>query len=301
MVAKYLIEQLVRLPVDLDYASEFRYREPVLAPRTLALAVSQSGETADTLAALRLARELGASTASICNVMGSTVVRESDATILTHAGPEIGVASTKAFVAQVVAAFLLAVRLGRARGTLDEARGRALLDELRRLRPRMEALLAPETIERVGAIARAHVDAKGFFFLGRGVNFPIALEGALKLKEISYVHAEGYAAGEMKHGPIALISKGMPIVVVNAPGSVADKVRSNLHEVKARGGHVISIGSDAASHELADESIDVPASIEPLSAVLNVIPLQLFAYHHALARGCDIDKPRNLAKSVTVE
>ena len=301
MVAKYLIEQLVRLPVDLDYASEFRYREPVLVPRTLALAVSQSGETADTLAALRLARELGASTASICNVMGSTVVRESDATILTHAGPEIGVASTKAFVAQVVAAFLLAVRLGRARGTIDANGGRALLDELRRLRPRMEALLAPETIERVGAIARGHVDAKGFFFLGRGVNFPIALEGALKLKEISYVHAEGYAAGEMKHGPIALISKGMPIVVVNAPGSVADKVRSNLHEVKARGGHVISIGSDAASHELADESIDVPATIEPLSAVLNVIPLQLFAYHHALARGCDIDKPRNLAKSVTVE
>ncbi len=301
LVARYMIEQLVRIPVDLDYASEFRYREPVLAPKTLALAVSQSGETADTLAALRLARELGASTAAICNVMGSTVVRESEAAILTHAGPEIGVASTKAFVAQVVAAFLLAVRLGRARGTIDARRGRELLDELRRLRPRMEALLAPETIDAVGAIARAHVDAKGFFFLGRGVNFPIALEGALKLKEISYVHAEGYAAGEMKHGPIALISKGMPIVVVNAPGGVADKVRSNLHEVKARGGHVISIGSDAASHELADERIDVPATIEPLSAVLNVIPLQLFAYHHALARGCDIDKPRNLAKSVTVE
>jgi glucosamine--fructose-6-phosphate aminotransferase (isomerizing) len=301
LVARYMIEQLVRIPVDLDYASEFRYREPVLAPKTLALAVSQSGETADTLAALRLARELGASTAAICNVMGSTVVRESEAAILTHAGPEIGVASTKAFVAQVVAAFLLAVRLGRARGTIDARRGRELLDELRRLRPRMEALLAPETVEAIAAIARAHVDAKGFFFLGRGVNFPIALEGALKLKEISYVHAEGYAAGEMKHGPIALISKGMPIVVVHAPGGVADKVRSNLHEVKARGGHVISIGSDAASHGLADEHIDVPATIEPLSAVLNVIPLQLFAYHHALARGCDIDKPRNLAKSVTVE
>ncbi len=300
-VARYLIEQFARVPVDLDYASEFRYRDPVLAGRTLALAVSQSGETADTLAALRLARQLGATTAAICNVMGSTVVRESESTILTHAGPEIGVASTKAFVAQVVAAFLLAVRLGRARGTLSVEQGRDLLDELRRLRPRMEALLAPATVERVGAIARAHVDAKGFFFLGRGVNFPIALEGALKLKEISYVHAEGYAAGEMKHGPIALISKGMPIVVVNSPGAVADKVRSNLHEVKARGGHVISVGSDAASHELADETIEVPATIEALSPVLNVIPLQLFAYHHALARGCDIDKPRNLAKSVTVE
>jgi len=173
--------------------------------------------------------------------------------------------------------------------------------ELRRLRPRMEALLTPETVEHVGAIARRHKDAKGFFFLGRGVNFPIALEGALKLKEISYVHAEGYAAGEMKHGPIALISAGMPIVVVNSPGRGADKVASNLHEVKARGGHVIAVGSDAASRALADESIAVPETIEWLSPVLNVIPLQLLAYHHALARGCDIDKPRNLAKSVTVE
>jgi glucosamine--fructose-6-phosphate aminotransferase (isomerizing) len=165
----------------------------------------------------------------------------------------------------------------------------------------MEASLSPENVEHVGSIARRHLEAKGFFFLGRGLNFPIALEGALKLKEISYVHAEGYAAGEMKHGPIALISKGMPIVVVNSPGGVAEKVRSNLHEVKARGGHVICVGSDAESFELADERIEVPATIEALSPVLNVIPLQLFAYHHALARGCDIDKPRNLAKSVTVE
>jgi glucosamine--fructose-6-phosphate aminotransferase (isomerizing) len=300
-VARYLIEQLAGIPVDLDFASEFRYRRPLLEKDTLALAISQSGETADTLAALRLARELGAFTASICNVIGSTVVRESEATILTHAGPEIGVASTKAFVAQVVAAYLLAVRLGRARGRLSLERGRELLDDLRRLRPRMEALLAPEKIDQVGEVARRHLDARGFFFLGRGVNFPIALEGALKLKEISYVHAEGYAAGEMKHGPIALISRGMPIVVVNAPGIVADKVRSNLHEVKARGGHVICVGSDARSHELADERIEVPETSELLSPVLNVIPLQLFAYHHALARGCDIDKPRNLAKSVTVE
>ncbi len=300
-VARYLIEGLARIPVDLDYASEFRYREPQLVPGTMALAISQSGETADTLAALRLARKLGAWPVSICNVIGSTVARESDASILTHAGPEIGVASTKAFVAQVVASFLLAVRLGRARGALDAAQGRELLDELRRLRPRMEALLAPETIECVAAIALRHKDAKGFFFLGRGVNFPIALEGALKLKEISYVHAEGYAAGEMKHGPIALISPGMPIVVVNSPGRVDDKVRSNIEQVKARGGHVICVGSDEASLELADEHVRVPATIEWLSPVLNVIPLQLLAYHHALARGCDIDKPRNLAKSVTVE
>jgi glucosamine--fructose-6-phosphate aminotransferase (isomerizing) len=300
-VARYLIESLAGIPVDLDFASEFRYRGPRLVPDTMALAISQSGETADTLAALRLARELGAWPVSICNVNGSTVVRESEATILTHAGPEIGVASTKAFVAQVVAAYLLAVRLGRARGALGPGQGRELLDELRRLRPRMEALLGPETVSRVGEIARRHLDAKGFFFLGRGINFPIALEGALKLKEISYVHAEGYAAGEMKHGPIALISKGMPIVVVNSPGAVAEKVRSNLHEVKARGGHVICVGSDAESHELADERIEVPETSEWLSPVLNVIPLQLFAYHHALARGSDIDKPRNLAKSVTVE
>jgi glucosamine--fructose-6-phosphate aminotransferase (isomerizing) len=300
-VARYLIESIAKLPVDLDYASEFRYRDPQLARGTLALAISQSGETADTLAALRLARALGAFPASICNVVGSTVARESEATILTHAGPEIGVASTKAFSAQVVATFLLAVRLGRARGTLDQAGGIALLDELRRLRPRMEALLSSETVERVAHIARRHRDASGFFFLGRGVNFPIALEGALKLKEISYVHAEGYAAGEMKHGPIALISPGMPIVVINSPGRVDEKVRSNIEQVKARGGHVICVGADAASLELADETLPTPATIEWLSPVLNVIPLQLFAYHHALARGCDIDKPRNLAKSVTVE
>ena len=300
-IARYLIEGLAHIPVDIDFASEFRYRDPRLVPNTLALAISQSGETADTLAALRLARKLGAWPVSICNVIGSTVVRESEAAILTHAGPEIGVASTKAFVAQVVAAFLLAVRLGRARGVLSVDDGRKLLDELRRLRPRMEALLSEQTRHELARIALAHKDARGFFFLGRGINYPIALEGALKLKEISYVHAEGYAAGEMKHGPIALISPGMPIVVVNSPGVVAEKVRSNIEQVKARGGHVICVGSDAESLEIADERVLVPETIEWLSPVLNVIPLQLFAYFHALARGCDIDKPRNLAKSVTVE
>jgi glucosamine--fructose-6-phosphate aminotransferase (isomerizing) len=300
-IARYLVEGLAGLPVDLDFASEFRYRSPRLVPGTAVLAISQSGETADTLAAQRLARELGAFPAAICNVIGSTLVRESSATILTHAGPEIGVASTKAFVAQVVAAFLLAVRLGRARGTLTAEQGRELLHDLRTLRPRLEALLSAETVERVRAMAQKHLSAKGFFFLGRGINFPVALEGALKLKEISYVHAEGYAAGEMKHGPIALIEPGMPIVVVNAAGSVAEKTRSNIEQVKARGGHVIVFGSDRESLGLADEALEVPATSEWLSPILNVVPLQLFAYHHAHLRGCDIDKPRNLAKSVTVE
>jgi glucosamine--fructose-6-phosphate aminotransferase (isomerizing) len=234
-------------------------------------------------------------------VIGSTAVRDSEATILTHAGPEIGVASTKAFVAQVVASLLLAVRIARARGHMSVEQGRELLDELRRLRPRMEAVLSEETCALVRAIAERHANAKGFFFLGRGINYPIALEGALKLKEISYVHAEGYAAGEMKHGPIALIEPGMPILVINSPGRVADKVRSNIEQVKARGGHVIGVGAELESLGLADESIEVPSTNEWLSPILNVIPLQLFAYYHALRRGCDIDKPRNLAKSVTVE
>jgi len=301
LIAGYLIEGVAGVPVDTDFASEFRYRDRPIRPNTMVLAISQSGETADTLAAMRKARELGARPVAICNVIGSTVDRESDATILTHAGPEIGVASTKAFVAQVIASLLLAVRMGRARGTLDVEAGRALLDELRRLRPKLEELISDEVSNELRAIAENHVDAKGFFFLGRGVNFPIALEGALKLKEISYVHAEGYAAGEMKHGPIALIEPGMPIVVVNSKGRVSEKVRSNIEQVKARGGHVICVGSDEQSLALADEAVAVPETSEWLSPVLNVVPLQLFAYHHADLRDCDIDKPKNLAKSVTVE
>jgi glucosamine--fructose-6-phosphate aminotransferase (isomerizing) len=300
-IARYLIEGLAGVPVDLDFASEFRYRRPVLVPGTMALAISQSGETADTLAALRLARDLGARPASICNVVGSTVMRESAATLLTEAGPEIGVASTKAFVAQVVAAFLLALRLGRARGRLDVAQGQQLLDELRALRPKLETLLAPESEEQLRQLADRHRNVKGFFFLGRGINFPVALEGALKLKEISYLHAEGYPAGEMKHGPIALVDPDLTTVMVTAAGEVADKSRSNIEQVKARGGRVISIGSDPLSHQIADEFVRVPASCEWLSPVLNVVPLQLLAYHIAQLRGCDIDKPRNLAKSVTVE
>ncbi|QDU84916.1 Glutamine--fructose-6-phosphate aminotransferase [isomerizing] [Planctomycetes bacterium Pla163] len=301
LIARYMIEGLARVAVDIDFASEFRYRDPVIAPHTMALAISQSGETADTLGAMRLAAQLGARATSICNVIGSTVVRESEATILTEAGPEIGVASTKAFTAQVVAAYLLAVRLGRANGSIDAARGRVLLEELKRLRPRLDTLLAPEVEDHVRELADRHRNVKGFFFLGRGINYPVALEGALKLKEISYLHAEGYPAGEMKHGPIALVEPDLTTVVVNAVGSVAEKSRSNIEQVKARGGRVISVGSDAASHELAEEGIVVPDSSEWLSPVLNVIPLQLLAYHIADLRGCDIDKPRNLAKSVTVE
>jgi glucosamine--fructose-6-phosphate aminotransferase (isomerizing) len=301
LIARYLIEGLAGVPVDIDFASEFRYRGPVIAPGTLALAISQSGETADTLGALRVARDRGARPVSICNVVGSTVVRESQAVILTQAGPEIGVASTKAFTAQVVAAYMLAVRLGRARGSIDEARGRELLDDLRKLRPKLEALLAPHVEAQVRELADRHRNVKGFFFLGRGINYPVALEGALKLKEISYIHAEGYPAGEMKHGPIALVDADLTTVVVNSRGHVAEKSRSNIEQVKARGGRVIAIGSDAASHDLSGEGIVVPDTSEWLSPILNVVPLQLLAYHVAALRGCDIDKPRNLAKSVTVE
>jgi glucosamine--fructose-6-phosphate aminotransferase (isomerizing) len=301
MIARYLIEGLAGIPVDVDYASEFRYRDPRLVTGTVALAITQSGETADTLAATRLARELGARIACICNVAGSSQVRESDATILTQAGPEIGVASTKAFTAQVAAATLLAIRLGRARGFLLPHRARQLLEELRLLRPKVEALLTTRAVAEARRIAEAHAGARGFIFLGRGVNYPVALEGALKLKEIAYVHAEGYAAGEMKHGPIALIDSGMTILVVNSAGRVADKTRANIEQVKARGGVTVSIGSDAGSHAIAQACVHVPETTEWLSPILNVIPLQLISYHIAEIRGCDIDKPRNLAKSVTVE
>ena len=301
MIARYMVEEIARVPVDLDYASEFRYRDPVVERGTLALAISQSGETADTLAALKEAAARGARTAAICNVAGSTLVRDAQGSILTQAGPEIGVASTKAFTAQVAAAYLFAVRLARARGVLDAGRGAAMLRELRLLRPKMEQLLGHGAVDAVHGIAERHLAQKGFLFLGRGVNFPVALEGALKLKEISYVHAEGYAAGEMKHGPIALIEPSMTILVVNAAGRVAEKTRSNIEQVKARGGRVVVIGSDAASLELGEERVAVPGCPEVLSPLLNVLPLQLVSYHVARLKGCDIDKPRNLAKSVTVE
>jgi glucosamine--fructose-6-phosphate aminotransferase (isomerizing) len=300
-VARHLIEGIAHVPVDLDFASEFRYRNPILPEGTLALAISQSGETADTLAALRKARELGARTACICNVPGSTMVRESDAFLMTQAGPEIGVASTKAFVAQLVAAYLLAIRLGRAKGVLDKERTRQLLTDLRLLRPKVESLLSTEFCAKITAIAEEYKDMRGFLFLGRGINYPIALEGALKLKEISYMHAEGYAAGEMKHGPIAMIDPRMASVVITGHDLMAEKVRSNIEQIRARGGPVIAVGADPESLKLADVGICVPDSSSWLSPILNVIPLQLFSYEIARLKGCDIDKPRNLAKSVTVE
>ncbi|MCP5021916.1 MAG: glutamine--fructose-6-phosphate transaminase (isomerizing) [bacterium] len=301
MIAKYLIEGLAKVPVDVDFASEYRYRDPIVVPGTMALAISQSGETADTLGATRLAKELGAKVAAIVNVAGSTQMREADQILLTHAGPEIGVASTKAFTAQVAAAVLLAVRMGRAKGTLPVEEAKAILTELNGLRTKIEHLLSEPIRDHIHDLAKIHARAKGFFFLGRGVNFPVALEGALKLKEISYMHAEGYAAGEMKHGPIALIDPGMTIVSINAPGHVADKVRSNIEQVKSRGGVALSVGSHEGSHKIAGQCIRVPETIEWLSPILNTIPLQLFSYYIADLRGCEIDKPRNLAKSVTVE
>jgi len=301
LIAQFLLEGLAELPTHSDYASEFRYREPRMASGTLALAISQSGETADTLAALRLAKGLGCRTGAICNVQGSTLVREAESVLLTDAGPEIGVASTKAFTAQVAGAFLAAVRLGRARGSLSAERADEFLGMLMEARACLEVVLGEESVARVKEVALSNKDAKGFLFLGRGVNYPVALEGALKLKEISYVHAEGYPAGEMKHGPIALIEPGMSVLVVNSRGGVADKVRANLEQVKARGGRVIVVGSDEESLSLADEAIPVPATSEWVSPILNVVPLQLFAYEIGLLKGCDIDKPRNLAKSVTVE
>jgi glucosamine--fructose-6-phosphate aminotransferase (isomerizing) len=301
LVAKYQIEGLAGVPVDVDYASEFRYREPVLAPGTLAIGISQSGETADTLAALRLATERGCRPASICNSLGSTLVRESEATILIHAGVEIGVASTKAFTAMVVASYLLAVRLGRARGNLDAERGAELLQDLTQMRGRLQHLLADDAVNEIQHVAMEHAGAKGFLFLGRGIQYPVALEGALKLKEISYVHAEGYPAGEMKHGPIALIEPDLSTLALAPSGALAEKMRSNIEQVRARGGRVICVGTDATSLELADDAVVVPESLPWLAPLLTTVPLQLFAYYVAAHRGCDIDKPRNLAKSVTVE
>jgi glucosamine--fructose-6-phosphate aminotransferase (isomerizing) len=308
LVAKYLIEELARLPVEVDYASEFRYRNPILSERTLMVVISQSGETADTLAALREARGRGCKTLAICNVQGAMMTREADGTVYTHAGPEIGVASTKAFTSQMVAAYLLALHLAQLRGTLGEERLRWHAQHLSELPVKIEKLLSGETDYE--ELSRAFVLATDFLYLGRGINFPIALEGALKLKEISYIHAEGYAAGEMKHGPNALIDSRLPIVVINTldPSDEKSRLRyektiSNIQEVKARDGIVVAVVTegDQDTRGIADHVIEVPPSSELLSPVLAVIPLQLLAYHIAVRRGCDVDQPRNLAKSVTVE
>jgi glutamine---fructose-6-phosphate transaminase (isomerizing) len=308
LAGKYMLEQLARVPVEVDYASEFRYRDPVIDERTLLVVISQSGETADTIAALREAKERGAKILSICNVQGSMITRESDGTILTHAGPEIGVASTKAFTSQMVALYILALHLGQLRGVLsaDEARGHA--QQLAELPVKLEHLLSES--DEIEELAREFHRANDFLYLGRGINFPIALEGALKLKEISYIHAEGYPAGEMKHGPNALIDERLPVVVINPreEGNRASELRyekthSNIVEVKAREGVVISVltEGDRLSAEVSDHVIEIPPSSDLLSPILAVIPLQLLAYHIAVRRGCDVDQPRNLAKSVTVE
>ena len=301
LIGKFLLEQTMRIPVDVDYASEFRYREPILGPDTLLVAVSQSGETADTLAAVEEARSAGAKVLSICNVVDASIPRRADAVLYTHAGPEISVASTKAFTTQLTAFYLLALHLGRQVGRLDEARGRALVADLVTL-----PSLVQETLTRakqIEKIAKKYGHARDFLYLGRGINYPIALEGALKLKEISYIHAEGYPAGEMKHGPIALIDEQLPVVVLLPKDPMYPKTLSNLKEVEARGGRIIAI-TDAPSPELEEiawEVVTIPQVNHLLAPILLVIPLQLLAYSIAVYRGSDVDQPRNLAKSVTVE
>jgi glucosamine--fructose-6-phosphate aminotransferase (isomerizing) len=305
LVGKFYLEQIAGVPVEVDYGSEFRYRPPLIGPDAVVVAISQSGETADTLAALREAKARGAKALAICNVQGSMLTREAVGTILTHAGPEIGVASTKAFTAQVVALALLALHMGRLRQTLDPARCRVLLDGLTRVPHQMEQALALEP--QIEDLARSLMRATDFLFLGRGVNYPIALEGALKLKEISYLHAEGYPAGEMKHGPIALIDEGLPVVALCPRGRVYEKMLSNVQEVKARSGRVVALVDDgsaalAAVLDEGDTLLEIPRAAEELwSPLLMAIPLQLLAYHVALRAGRDVDQPRNLAKSVTVE
>ncbi len=305
LVGKYLIEALAHVPVEVDYGSEYRYRDPIINPNTLAIVITQSGETADTLAALRESKRKGAASIAICNVVGSMATREADGTVYTHAGPEIGVASTKAFTSQLVALHLLALYMGQVRGTLDPPSVRRHIEEL---------LLLPNIIERavkasaaMEKVAERFYNRADFLFLGRGINYPIALEGALKLKEISYIHAEGYPAGEMKHGPIALIDESMPVVAIAPNDHVFEKMIGNVQEAKARGGSVIAITSDGDARMAAvldpqkDVMVSMPDTTAMLTPIVMTIPLQLLAYHIAVRRGCDVDQPRNLAKSVTVE
>jgi len=294
--------------VEVDYASEWRYRDPIIPSDTITVLISQSGETADTIAAQREAKAKKSKTLAICNVVGSMITREAAGTIYTHAGPEIGVASTKAFTGQLTALYLLALHLGQVRGTLSEEQSRTAMQELTRIPGKLEYLLTQD--EKCEQLAKEYVRAQDFLFLGRGIHYPIALEGALKLKEISYIHAEGYPAGEMKHGPNALIDEKLPVVILATrdPNDELSMVRyektmSNLKEVKARSGQVIAIATegDEEIHEGADHVLYVPAAPDQLSPILEIVPLQLLAYHIAVRRGCDVDQPRNLAKSVTVE
>jgi glucosamine--fructose-6-phosphate aminotransferase (isomerizing) len=309
MAGKYMIERLARLPVDVDYASEYRYRNPIPDRNALGLLITQSGETADTLAAQREMIALGSKTVAICNVVGAMVAREAHGAIYTHAGPEIGVASTKAFTAQLTALFLLALKLGQLRGRIDTTRSVALMEELSRIPAKIEEVLRSRS-EQCEKLARDFSNARDFLYLGRGIHFPIALEGALKLKEISYIHAEGYPAGEMKHGPNALIDETLPVVVLATrdeadPASKLryEKTLSNIQEVTARSGRVIAVATegDTTIGDLVEQVIHVPPAMELLSPLIEIVPLQLLAYYIAVRRGCDVDQPRNLAKSVTVE
>lgn len=301
LVGEYLFEDLARIPVEVEYASEFRYRNPVITDKDVVIAISQSGETADTLAAIKLAKQNGAMIFGICNVVGSSIARETHAGAYTHAGPEIGVASTKAFTAQVTVLALLSIEIAKMKGTLTESRYQQLLEELHGIPNKIEYMLQSDS--KVKAISEKYKDAQNCLYLGRGFNFPVALEGALKLKEISYIHAEGYPAAEMKHGPIALIDENMPVFVIAPKNGQYDKIVSNIQEVKARNGKIIAIVSEGDKEiaEMADFTLEIPDSSEAFSPLLTTIPLQLLSYHIAVMRGCNVDQPRNLAKSVTVE
>ncbi|MFM2377411.1 MAG: hypothetical protein RLZZ165_2508 [Bacteroidota bacterium] len=300
LVAEYLFEEYSRIPVEVEYASEFRYRNPVIFPDDIVIAISQSGETADTLAAIRLAKERGATVLGICNMVGSSIPRETEAGVYLHAGPEIGVASTKAFTSQVTVLTLMAVFIGQLKGTLTTSAAE-IVRELSRIPQSVERILLQN--DKIVEISKIFKDATNFLYLGRGYNFPVALEGALKLKEISYIHAEGYPAAEMKHGPIALIDENMPVVFIAPSDHSHDKVITNIQEVKARKGRVIAIVSegDQEIKGMAEFVIEIPPTVDSLQPLLSVIPLQLLSYHIAVMRGCNVDQPRNLAKSVTVE
>jgi glucosamine--fructose-6-phosphate aminotransferase (isomerizing) len=301
LVGEYLFEDLARIPVEVEYASEFRYRNPIIYEGDIVIAISQSGETADTLEAIKLAKSKGATIIGICNVVGSSIPRNTHGGSYTHAGPEIGVASTKAFTAQVTVLTLMALHIAYKKGTLPQSRYRQLLYELESIPSKAEEVL--KLNEMIKGISTTFKDARNFLYLGRGYTFPVALEGALKLKEISYIHAEGYPAAEMKHGPIALIDEEMPVVFIATKGANYEKVVSNMQEVKARKGKIIAVitEGDKEAKRIADFSISIPETDESLVPLLAVIPLQLLSYHIAVMRGCNVDQPRNLAKSVTVE
>ena len=301
LVGEYMIEDLARIPVEVEYASEFRYRNPIISEKDIVIAISQSGETADTLAALELAKEKGATIYGICNVVGSSIARATDAGSYTHAGPEIGVASTKAFTAQITILALMALTLAQKKGSITKTRYQELTNQLNDIPRLVEKVL--ESNEQIKYIAAQYKDAANFLYLGRGYNFPVALEGALKLKEISYIHAEGYPAAEMKHGPIALIDENMPVVAIATRIANYQKVVSNIQEVKARNGNIIGIVTegDEAIRAISEHVIEIPATDEFLDPLISVIPLQLLSYHIAVMRDCNVDQPRNLAKSVTVE